>query len=47
MQVRSPEQALRLHARVKKEAFARGLMVYPMGGTVDGVQGDHLVLALK
>ena len=25
--------------------MARGLMVYPMGGTVDGNQGDHIVLA--
>jgi adenosylmethionine-8-amino-7-oxononanoate aminotransferase len=22
-----------------------GLIVYPMGGTVDGVQGDHVLLA--
>ncbi len=35
----------RLHARVKAEAMARGLMVYPMGGTVDGKQGDHVLLA--
>jgi adenosylmethionine-8-amino-7-oxononanoate aminotransferase len=36
---------LRLHARVKAEAMARGLMVYPMGGTVDGRLGDHILLA--
>jgi adenosylmethionine-8-amino-7-oxononanoate aminotransferase len=35
----------RLHARVKAEAMARGLMVYPMGGTLDGLQGDHVLLA--
>ena len=35
----------KLHARVKKEAMARGLMVYPMGGTIDGVKGDHVLLA--
>jgi adenosylmethionine-8-amino-7-oxononanoate aminotransferase len=35
----------RLHARVKHEAMARGLMVYPMGGTVDGARGDHVLLA--
>ena len=23
----------------------RGLMVYPMGGTLDGVRGDHVLLA--
>jgi adenosylmethionine-8-amino-7-oxononanoate aminotransferase len=36
---------LKLHARVKREAMARGLMVYPTGGTVDGVSGDHVLLA--
>jgi adenosylmethionine-8-amino-7-oxononanoate aminotransferase len=36
---------LKLHARVKQEAMARGLMVYPMGGTVEGARGDHVLLA--
>jgi adenosylmethionine-8-amino-7-oxononanoate aminotransferase len=35
----------KLNARIKREAMARGLMVYPMGGTVDGVRGDHVLLA--
>ncbi|MGH6684921.1 MAG: aminotransferase class III-fold pyridoxal phosphate-dependent enzyme, partial [Pseudolabrys sp.] len=35
----------KLHALIKNEAMARGLMVYPMGGTVDGVRGDHVLLA--
>mgnify|MGYP002363221247 FL=1 len=39
------DPARKLHARVKKEAFSRGLMVYPMGGTVDGLYGDHVLLA--
>ena len=39
------DPALKLHARIKREAMARGLMVYPMGGTVDGVEGDHVLLA--
>ncbi len=39
------DPALKLHARIKKEAFLRGLMVYPMGGTVDGRYGDHVLLA--
>jgi adenosylmethionine-8-amino-7-oxononanoate aminotransferase len=39
------DHALKLHARVKREAFARGLLVYPMGGTVDGIRGDHVLLA--
>ena len=25
--------------------MARGLMVYPMGGAIDGVEGDHVLLA--
>ena len=39
------DPALKLHARIKQEALARGLMVYPMGGTVDGRYGDHVMLA--
>jgi adenosylmethionine-8-amino-7-oxononanoate aminotransferase len=39
------DSTLRLHARIKREAMARGLMVYPMGGTVDGRSGDHVLLA--
>jgi adenosylmethionine-8-amino-7-oxononanoate aminotransferase len=35
----------KLHAQIKREAMARGLMVYPMGGTVDGARGDHVLLA--
>ena len=35
----------KLHARLKREAMARGLMVYPMGGTIDGRRGDHVLLA--
>ncbi len=37
--------ALKLHERVKAAAFARGLGCYPMGGTVDGINGDHVLLA--
>jgi adenosylmethionine-8-amino-7-oxononanoate aminotransferase len=36
---------LRMHARVKRAAMQAGLMCYPMGGTLDGVQGDHVLLA--
>jgi adenosylmethionine-8-amino-7-oxononanoate aminotransferase len=36
---------LKLHARVKREAMARGLMCYPAGGTIDGRRGDHVLLA--
>jgi len=38
-----PKRAL--HAAVKREAMARGLLVYPMGGTIDGERGDHVLLA--
>jgi adenosylmethionine-8-amino-7-oxononanoate aminotransferase len=36
---------LRLNARIKAEAMARGLLCYTMGGTIDGRCGDHLLLA--
>jgi len=32
-------------ARVGEAARKRGLLVYPMQGSIDGVQGDHLLLA--
>ncbi|SHH50764.1 aspartate aminotransferase family protein [Massilia sp. CF038] len=39
------DPVLKLHAHIKTQAMAHGLMVYPMGGTVDGVHGDHVLLA--
>lgn len=36
---------LKLHAAVKKAAIDRGLICYPMAGTVDGINGDHILLA--
>ncbi|MFI4928502.1 MAG: aspartate aminotransferase family protein, partial [Burkholderiales bacterium] len=39
------DPAAKLHARVKKRAMAHGLMCYPMGGTIDGRRGDHVLLA--
>jgi len=39
------DPALRVHARVKKEALRNGLLCYPMGGTLDGVRGDHILIA--
>ncbi|MBS0522567.1 MAG: aspartate aminotransferase family protein [Proteobacteria bacterium] len=39
------DPARKLNARIKKAAMARGLMVYPMGGTIDGTRGDHVLLA--
>ena len=43
---KTPFEAKRkIHAKIKAEALARGLMVYPMGGTIDGSAGDHVLLA--
>jgi adenosylmethionine-8-amino-7-oxononanoate aminotransferase len=39
------DPALKLHARVKKAAMEAGLLCYPMGGTIDGARGDHVLLA--
>lgn len=39
----SPE--LGINKKVKKAAFEAGLICYPMGGTIDGVNGDHILLA--
>lgn len=33
------------HAKIKKYAMQEGLMVYPMGGTIDGQFGDHVLVA--
>ena len=33
------------HRRFKKAAFDAGLICYPMGGTIDGRNGDHVLLA--
>ena len=39
------DPACKLHERIKRHAMARGLLVYPAGGTVDGTAGDHVLLA--
>jgi adenosylmethionine-8-amino-7-oxononanoate aminotransferase len=39
------DPALKVHLQVKRKAMAQGLLVYPMGGTIDGVEGDHILLA--
>ena len=39
------DPALALHERAKANAFDRGLLIYPGGGTVDGRVGDHILLA--
>jgi adenosylmethionine-8-amino-7-oxononanoate aminotransferase len=39
------DPALKLNERVKAEGMARGLATYPMGGTIDGKRGDHVIVA--
>jgi adenosylmethionine-8-amino-7-oxononanoate aminotransferase len=34
-----------MHRRAKLDAFRRGLLIYPSGGTIDGRSGDHILLA--
>jgi adenosylmethionine-8-amino-7-oxononanoate aminotransferase len=36
---------LRVHAQIKQKAMEIGLLCYPMGGTIDGSLGDHVLLA--
>lgn len=35
----------KIYSRIKSRAMENGLMCYPAGGTVDGVQGDHILIA--
>ena len=39
------DPAKKIHAKVKAAAFEAGLICYPMGGTIDGINGDHVLLA--
>ncbi|SMH30554.1 aspartate aminotransferase family protein [Maritimibacter sp. HL-12] len=39
------DPARKLHAKVKAAAMEAGLICYPMGGTIDGQRGDHILLA--
>lgn len=39
------DPVLKVHERAKKDAFARGLLIYPGGGSADGRSGDHILLA--
>ena len=45
-QTKQPINAnIKFASHLKKAAFDRGLICYPMGGTIDGQQGDHVLLA--
>lgn len=35
----------RIHVAIRREAMQQGLMCYPMGGTIDGEKGNHVLLA--
>ena len=35
----------KIYAKIKRIAQEKGLLCYPTGGTIDGVQGDHVLLA--
>lgn len=37
--------ASKLDSKIKRNAMELGLMCYPMGGTIDGKQGHHILLA--
>ncbi len=39
------DPAKKIHAKIKAAAFEAGLICYPMGGTIDGINGDHVLLA--
>jgi len=39
------DPALKLHEQVATAAYERGLAIYPMGGTIDGVRGNHICIA--
>lgn len=39
------DPSLAIHARMKEQAFERGLLIYPSPGTADGRSGDHILLA--
>ena len=38
------DPAHKVNGRLKLKALENGLMCYPMGGTIDGVRGDHVML---
>jgi adenosylmethionine-8-amino-7-oxononanoate aminotransferase len=39
------DPSLRMHLRLKANAMGEGLICYPAGNTLDGGQGDHVLLA--
>jgi len=39
------EPELAFHRTLRETAFRKGLVIYPMGGTIDGRRGDHALIA--
>ena len=39
------DPSLGVNRKLKQAAFEAGLICYPMGGTIDGINGDHVLLA--
>lgn len=39
------DPSLGTHKKIKAQAMQNGLMCYPGGGTIDGIHGDHILLA--
>lgn len=45
-ETRTPfDPARRVHKQLERFALENGLVCYPMGGTIDGLVGDHVLLA--
>jgi adenosylmethionine-8-amino-7-oxononanoate aminotransferase len=39
------DSALKINKQIANQAFIRGLITYPGGGGIDGIHGDHILLA--
>ena len=39
------DPSAKIHAAIKRNAMDLGLACYPNGGTINGVEGDHVLLA--
>lgn len=39
------DPTLKINVKIKKAAMDAGLMCYPMGGTLDGKHGDHIMIS--
>ncbi|MBL8669855.1 MAG: aspartate aminotransferase family protein [Alphaproteobacteria bacterium] len=39
------DPGLAVHDRIRRHAMESGLIIYPMGGTIDGKRGDHFIVS--